>query len=104
MVVDHLLVVVEGDIEADGVELGKKYFGAGYTQKNTKECDEYPFQSTYEGAARWKHDHLGERNNFSVMPVKKAQNGAAGILLAQFYDKNRILDGPDDGFLVKIIS
>ncbi|MGI5138533.1 NucA/NucB deoxyribonuclease domain-containing protein [Streptomyces sp. CA-106110] len=82
----------------------KKYFGAGYTQNNTKECDEYPFQSTYEGAARWKHDHLGERNNFSVMPVKKAENGAAGILLAQFYDNNRILDGPDDGFLVRIVA
>ncbi|MCF1507216.1 NucA/NucB deoxyribonuclease domain-containing protein [Streptomyces glomeratus] len=82
----------------------KKYFGANYTAHNTKECDEYPFQSTYEGAARWKHDHLGEPNNFSVMPVKKQENSAAGSLLAQFYDKNRVLDGPDDGFLVAIIS
>ena len=30
--------------------------------------------------------------------------GAAGSLLAQFYDKNRVIDGPDDGFWVEITS
>jgi hypothetical protein len=82
----------------------KKYYGAGYTKNGTRECDEYPFQSTYERAAQSKYDHRAEPNNFSVMPVSKKENGAAGILLAQFYDKNRILDGPDDGFMVKIDS
>lgn len=82
----------------------KKYYGAGYSKGGTRECDEFPFQSTYEGAAQSKYDHRAEPNNFSVMPVKKGENGAAGILLAQFYDKNRILDGPDDGFTVKIVS
>ncbi|THC40903.1 hypothetical protein E7X58_37405 [Streptomyces sp. A1499] len=81
----------------------KKYYGGGYAQGG-KECDEYPMASTYEGAAQSNYDHRAHPKNFSVKPLPKASNGAAGNLLAQYYDKNRILDGPDDGFLVKITS
>ncbi|MCW8382415.1 NucA/NucB deoxyribonuclease domain-containing protein [Streptomyces justiciae] len=79
-----------------------KYFGRTYTAGG-KQCDEYPFASTYQGAVWSKYDPLAEPNNFSVMPVPEGENGAAGILLGQFYDKNRLLDGPDDGFLVQIV-
>ncbi|MFJ2819406.1 hypothetical protein [Streptomyces sp. NPDC087294] len=81
----------------------QKYFGTGYTQNGTKECDEYPMATTYEGAVWSDYDPRAEPNNFSVLPVAKASNRDAGILLGQFYDKNRIIDGPDDGFLVKIL-
>ncbi|WP_310727228.1 hypothetical protein [Streptomyces sp. N2A] len=42
------------------------------------------------------------KNNYSVLPVDKKQNGDAGTLLKSFYAKNRIIDGLDDGFLVLI--
>ncbi|MCT2543382.1 hypothetical protein [Streptomyces atratus] len=41
-----------------------------------------------------------ERKNYSAMPLDGEQNNAAGILLAGFYTNNRMLDGPEDGFIV----
>ncbi|MCZ0990365.1 NucA/NucB deoxyribonuclease domain-containing protein [Streptomyces diastatochromogenes] len=69
-----------------------------------RECDEFPFASTYEGAAGSRYNPRQDPLNFSVMPVSKDSNGAAGNLLAQYYKLNRIIDGPDDGFMVKITS
>ncbi|MFI8242592.1 hypothetical protein ACIF83_36000 [Streptomyces sp. NPDC085866] len=82
----------------------RRYFGAGYADHGTKDCDEFPFQSTYQGCAQPRFDPHAEKNNFSVLPVKARQNQDAGILLGQFYKKNRIIDGMDDGFLIKITS
>ncbi|MFD0271373.1 NucA/NucB deoxyribonuclease domain-containing protein [Streptomyces sp. NPDC127106] len=79
----------------------KRYWGANYTDGG-KECDEFPFASTYEGSAVEEYDVNVERNNFSVQPVPGDQNGAAGTLLRGFYNANRIIDGPEDGFIVKI--
>ncbi|WP_254707200.1 NucA/NucB deoxyribonuclease domain-containing protein [Streptomyces lunaelactis] len=82
----------------------KRYWGDGYSWGGTRECDEYPFATTYEGAAQADHDPDAKKFNFSVLPVAKADNGAAGSLLLGFYAKNRLVDGPQDGFLVKITS
>ncbi|MEU6825447.1 hypothetical protein ABZ921_32930 [Streptomyces atriruber] len=82
----------------------KKYYGADYTEGGKKECDEFPMATTYEGAAQSKYDHRAHPKNFSAKPVDEKANGAAGNLAGQYYTKNRILDGPDDGFLVKITS
>lgn len=83
-----------------------KYFGEDYATSAgyARQCDEYPMASTYEGAGHSDYDPLAEPGNFSVLPVKKEDNEAAGILLGQFYDKNRVIDGPDDGFMVEITS
>jgi hypothetical protein len=83
-----------------------KYFGKDYATSAgyARECDEYPMASTYEGSGHSDYDPLAEPGNFSVLPVKKEHNRDAGILLAQFYDKNRVIDGPDDGFMVEITS
>lgn len=35
------------------------------------------------------------KDNFSALPIAKAQNKAGGTILALFYDKNRILHGRD---------
>ncbi|MEV8628571.1 NucA/NucB deoxyribonuclease domain-containing protein [Streptomyces sp. NPDC051079] len=76
-------------------------WGANYTDGG-KECDEFPFATTYEGSAASEFDVHVEKNNFSVLPVPGAQNGAAGNLLSGFYNANRIIDGMEDGFIVKI--
>ncbi|MFH8378880.1 hypothetical protein ACH4A7_35765 [Streptomyces cyaneofuscatus] len=81
----------------------RRYFGPDYT-KGGKDCDEYPFATTYEGAAQAENDPFAEKLNYSVMPVNARQNQDAGILLGQFMTKNRIIDGPEDGFIVKITS
>ncbi|MFD0413731.1 hypothetical protein [Streptomyces sp. NPDC127108] len=82
----------------------KKYFGDDYTQGGRKECDEYPMKTTYQGSAASEYDPRFHKRNFSVQALSKKSNGAAGNLLAQYYDKNRLIDGPDDGFLMKITS
>ncbi len=82
----------------------KRYWGANYTQGGKLECDEYPFATTYEGAAEADHDSEAKKFNFSVKPIPAAENLAGGNILRSFYAKNRIIDGMDDGFLVKIRS
>ena len=37
-----------------------------------------------------------------MQAIDGKSNEAGGTLLAQFYDLNRLIDGPDDGLLVKI--
>ncbi|MFE7834928.1 hypothetical protein ACFU53_02295 [Streptomyces sp. NPDC057474] len=72
------------------------------------ECDEFPFASTYEGAAQYewrpKQDWETniEENNWSARPVLERDNRSAGGFLIDFYKKNRILDLEDDGFWVKV--
>lgn len=56
-------------------------------------CDEYPFQSSYEGAA------AGD-NQYSARLIDAADNQAAGRALLATYNTNRILD--DDPFHVQI--
>ncbi|MFF1378708.1 hypothetical protein [Streptomyces sp. NPDC058308] len=83
----------------------KRYWGDNYSQGGTRECDEYPFRSTLEGAAEHDFDPDAKKFNFSVKPVKAADNGKAGLLLKSFYAKNRMLaDTEDDAFLVKITN
>ncbi|MGW7210024.1 NucA/NucB deoxyribonuclease domain-containing protein [Streptomyces sp. NPDC054837] len=78
-----------------------KYYGTNYAADG-KECDEFPFASTYQGSTGYEHDYRQDPLNFSVQAIDGTSNGAGGTLLAQFYDLNRLIDGPDDGFLVKI--
>ncbi|MFF5538620.1 hypothetical protein ACFY71_40270 [Streptomyces cinerochromogenes] len=82
----------------------RRYWGDGYTHGGTRDCDEYPFASTYEGAAEHDYDPEVRKFNFSVKPIAKEDNQAGGLILKSFYNKNRILDGLEDGFIVKIIG
>ncbi|RMI90147.1 hypothetical protein BIU87_29225 [Streptomyces sp. ZS0098] len=56
------------------------------------------------GAAEADHDSEAKKFNFSVKPIPAAENLAGGNILRSFYAKNRIIDGMEDGFLVKIRS
>ncbi|MFE7615002.1 NucA/NucB deoxyribonuclease domain-containing protein [Streptomyces sp. NPDC057496] len=88
---------------AAAVKQCKRYWGPNYTNGG-KECDEYPFASTYEGAAEPEFDQEAKKFNFSAKPIPKDDNQAGGLILKSFYGKNRIIDGFDDGFIVKIVS
>jgi hypothetical protein len=61
---------------------------------STKDCDEYPFRSTEEGAANPHWD-------FSVRAVPNTENRSAGGLLINYYFEDRILYG-SDAFWVEI--
>ncbi|MCT9007332.1 NucA/NucB deoxyribonuclease domain-containing protein [Streptomyces rhizosphaerihabitans] len=54
----------------------------------TQDCDEYPFQSTEEGAGSFTWD-------FSVRAVPNGENRSAGGLLRWYYFSDRILYGTD---------
>lgn len=62
----------------------------------TKDCDEYPFQSTDEGASSVTWD-------FSVRAVPFSENRAAGGLLTWYYFSDRILHR-SDAFWVEIAN
>jgi hypothetical protein len=88
---------------AAAVKQCKRYWGANYASGG-KQCDEYPFASTYEGAAEVEYDSEAKKFNFSVKPIPGPDNEAGGNILKSFYAKNRIIDGMDDGFIVKIVT
>ncbi|REF00626.1 deoxyribonuclease NucA/NucB [Thermomonospora umbrina] len=58
--------------------------GLPATTAPDQQCDEYPFGSTWEGAADPDHD-------FSVRWVDKSHNASAGYRLLEFYVNDRIL-------------
>jgi len=66
----------------------------GDEDRTGKQCDEYPFASTWEGSATNGSD------NFSVRMISSESNGAAGTWLGAWYAYDRILDG--DTFNVQV--
>ncbi|MGW7511939.1 NucA/NucB deoxyribonuclease domain-containing protein [Streptomyces massasporeus] len=60
----------------------------GYPNNGTKDCDEYPFATTYERRG-------GTSSNYSAYPVGSGDNQEAGRRLAKFVGEMRILDGDD---------
>ncbi|MES4893249.1 hypothetical protein [Streptomyces sp. NPDC096012] len=46
----------------------RRYWGAGYSLGNTRDCDEYPFASTYEGAAEHDYDPEAARSTSPSSP------------------------------------
>jgi hypothetical protein len=59
-------------------------------------CDEYPFASTYQGAA------LAGKGNYEREAVPAEQNSKVGSYLSSFFLKFRIADS--DSFYVYIVS
>ncbi|GDY33975.1 NucA/NucB deoxyribonuclease domain-containing protein [Gandjariella thermophila] len=70
------------------------------TTAGGQECDEYPFQSAYEGSSTSTdgkpYQWLG-----SARPIDGGDNGRGGTKLANFYGMKRILD--NDPFFVAIL-
>ncbi|MET7808886.1 hypothetical protein [Micromonospora chersina] len=94
-------------------------WGGSYSDGG-RQCDEYPFKTTYEGSATstgaTKDNPDGGNGSLwhgSARPISGAHNSAGGSHLGVFFGQNRILDEnmetasegtPSDPFLVKVIS
>ena len=65
-----------------------------------QDCDEYPFSSTYEGAARHDYEDV-PYGMFSARALGRADNQEAGSRLGVFLGYDRIIDG--DEFFVRIV-
>ncbi|WP_050788558.1 MULTISPECIES: hypothetical protein [Actinomycetes] len=63
-------------------------WGPNYTEGGKYQCDEYPFNTTQEGAAR------GD-GRFSVQRISGPDNEAAGTWLGAWYSYDRILDSDE---------
>ncbi|MFI6505444.1 LamG-like jellyroll fold domain-containing protein [Nonomuraea typhae] len=63
--------------------------------QNKKSCDEFPFESTYQGAARANPEH-----NFSVTRINGTMNKQHGNVLKAWYWNNRIIN--KDGFYIEL--
>jgi hypothetical protein len=74
-----------------------QYYGSDYSAGGTKDCDEYPFRSTYQGVATVDGSTA---RSFSVRPITLNDNRTAGSRLGTWYTDDNILDG--DPFWVKI--
>jgi len=72
----------------------------GYAELS-QDCDEYPFASTREGAARHLYEDV-PYGWFSVRPILFSDNQTAGRRLGTWYGADRILDG--DAFYVRIVG
>ena len=68
------------------------------------DVDEFPFATTYEGAAQHTYDPTAPADNFSAKMIDSAENQAGGSQLGVYYGYNRVIDGSDDGFYVEITS
>jgi len=76
------------------------YWGVGYTvnaEGESRQCDEYPFATTYENAAR-----INESSalSFAVRPINALHNETAGQTYGRWLGYDHILDG--DPFYVII--
>ncbi|WIV52929.1 NucA/NucB deoxyribonuclease domain-containing protein [Amycolatopsis nalaikhensis] len=77
------------------------YWGPKYTvdsNGNARQCDEYPFATTYENAARVKTSTVFD---YAVRAIKKEHNETAGRIYGTWLGYDHILDG--DPFYVEIV-
>lgn len=80
----------------------KQYWGDDYATNAgyRRDCDEYPFRSTHEGAAYNEMNGIQSKWSYSSRPIRSEQNQAAGRSLSRFYTDQHIIDG--DAFYVTV--
>jgi hypothetical protein len=84
---------------AASIAFCKETWGPNYATGG-KQCDEYPFCTTYEGAVTGTEDTPGLPPRLSVRPIKGNDNCTSGSRLGVFYTAQRIID--HDAFFVNI--
>ncbi|WP_282765277.1 NucA/NucB deoxyribonuclease domain-containing protein [Actinoplanes sandaracinus] len=76
----------------------KAAYGSGYSEGRTKDCDEYPMQSTHQGTSTV--DLANNPRSFSVRALDKYDNRRAGGRLGAWYKDDHILE--KDPFWINI--
>lgn len=84
---------------AAAIKVCEDVWGTGYPIGG-RQCDEYPFAATQEGAANVGANGAPTRR-FSARPINGSDNGEAGNRLGVFYNDQRVIDA--EMFYVKII-
>ncbi|MFJ1767877.1 hypothetical protein ACIOD2_46675 [Amycolatopsis sp. NPDC088138] len=59
---------------------------------NPRQCDEYPFASTYQNAAKVKE---ASGWSFAAKPIAADHNGKGGNMMASWYGREHMLDGDE---------
>ncbi|MEU4562368.1 hypothetical protein AB0F72_28635 [Actinoplanes sp. NPDC023936] len=86
-------------------------WGTDYT-KNNRECDEFPFKTSYEGSSTSTNGNAATWHG-SARPISSAHNSNGGNHLKLFFGLNRVLDEnmgtssegtPSDPFLVTVVK
>lgn len=84
----------------------KEHWGDDYANNDpavgARECDEYPFRSTFEGAAYTEYDGGTGIWSYSARPIPKLDNSIGGGFLAAFYLEDHIIHG--DPFWVDVVG
>lgn len=81
----------------------KQYFHEDYaTRHGARECDEYPYRSTFEGAAYTENDGGAGIWSYSARPIPQQDNSIGGGTLSAFYIRDHIVHG--DTFWVDIVG
>ncbi|WP_455355986.1 NucA/NucB deoxyribonuclease domain-containing protein [Streptomyces sp. SYSU K217416] len=62
--------------------------------------DQYPFASSYQGAARHKYEGDAYKDDYSVRYIDRDENQEAGRRLGAWYENDRILDW--DAYVISI--
>ncbi|MFG2593147.1 hypothetical protein [Streptomyces sp. NPDC048438] len=57
-----------------------------------KDCDEHPFRSSAEGAARYQYEGDEFKDDFSARYINREENQEAGRRLGAWYHSDRTLD------------
>jgi hypothetical protein len=83
---------------AASVRICREVWGDAYATDGL-ECDEYPFQSTYEGSSTSTNGNPFAWQG-SPRPIDGGDTGRGGTALGIFYGHNRILD--KDAFRITI--
>jgi hypothetical protein len=81
----------------------KQHWGEDYATSDPsgpRECDEYPFRSTREGAAWTEYDGGVGIWSYSARPINASHNSSGGNALGSFYLKDHIVHG--DQFWVEV--
>lgn len=82
----------------------KKHWGDDYATNRPdigpRECDEYPFRSTYEGAAWTEYDGGAGIWSYSARAIPENHNRLGGLALNGFYTRDHIIHG--DTFWVDV--
>ncbi|MEU4806383.1 hypothetical protein [Actinosynnema sp. NPDC023587] len=84
----------------------KQHWGNDYATNDPvtgeRECDEYPYRSTYEGAAYTEYNGGAGIWSYSARPIRKLDNSIGGGLLSAFYLRDHVLH--TDRFWVDIVG